>query len=252
MGLITIATDYGSADGYTAVVKGVIKSIAPETEIIDVTDSLASVLKASIALYRYFPHFPTGTVHLVVIDPTVGTKRRALAGTDGRSFFVGPDNGVFSMVIRNSTRTSWYKIQSEMLPAMGASATFHGRDIFGPAAAMISTGQQLENLGAELNDPYALNIPEPTKGGNHIIGEIIDIDTFGNLIINIPGSILSNGAKVMLEGTAIPSGTTFADVSPGMAVAYIGSIGFLEIAVNRGRADERFHAGVGSEVMVRS
>lgn len=252
MAMITIATDFGTADGYTGAVKGVIKSLAPNCEIVDITNELTSVPKAAIALYRYCACFPVGTIHLIIVDPTVGAGRRALAGSDGRYYYVGPDNGVFSMLSWNSRSVDWYNIREDKLPAGEISATFHGRDIFGPAAAMISIGHQPAEFGDKINDPVMIEIPKVQKSGDLIVGEIIDIDSFGNLIANIQGGMFSGNDKVKLEGQEVPLGRTFADAPPGYPIAYVGSLGFLEIGVNQGRADTHFKALVGSKVRVES
>jgi S-adenosylmethionine hydrolase len=252
MAIITIATDFGTADGYTGAVKGVIKSLAPNCEIVDITNELTTIPKAAIALYRYSACFPDGTVHLIIIDPTVGAGRRALAGSDSRYYYVGPDNGVFSMLTWNRRSVDWYNIQEDRLPPREISATFHGRDIFGPAAAMISIGHRPEEFGDKTNDPVMIEIPKARKSGDLIAGEIIDIDSFGNLITNIQGGMLSGNYKVMLEGEKVPLGRTFAHVPLGSPITYIGSLGFLEIGVNKGRADIYFKAIIGSKVRVES
>lgn len=250
MSIITIATDYGSFDGFTAAIKGVIKSLAPKAETIDVTDNLSTVLKGSLVLTRYCDLYPAGTVHLVIVDPTVGTARRALAGTDGKHFFVGPDNGVFSHVIAANPNLTWYEIEPALLPAREISNTFHGRDIFAPAAALVSIKTDLIRIGHPIDSPQVLDLPVPREKGGEIIGEVIDIDSFGNLIINILGESLEGKPKVMVGEKHIPMGKTFSDVEQGKPVAYIGGFGYLEIAVNLGRADTFFGAKVGSKVKV--
>jgi S-adenosyl-L-methionine hydrolase (adenosine-forming) len=243
MSIITIATDYGNTDGYTAALIGVLKSMAPESEIIQVTDILEDITKASFSLMRYYSQFPAGTVHLMVVDPTVGTSRRALAGTDGVHFFVGPDNGVFSRLIQNNKSLRWFEIIPSKLPPREISNTFHGRDIFAPAAALISGGTAIEKIGTEIYNPVFLRLPEPEISAGKIVGEIIDVDSFGNLILNILGSEVGNSPKVTVRNEAIPFVMTFADVPEGKPLAYIGSLGLLELAINMGRADEYFKAG---------
>jgi S-adenosylmethionine hydrolase len=252
MGIITIATDYGSIDGYTASVKGVIKALAPESEIIDVTDDLPSILKASLVLFRYYSLYPAGTVHLMIIDPTVGTRRRALAGTDGKYHYVGPDNGIFARVIEKEVNCRWYAIDASLLPTQTISSTFHGRDIFAPSAALLATGSLPEELGQRITDPRIIGIPKAHMKGNIIRGEIIDIDRFGNLITNVSDDILVGEPTVLLKKEEIiPFRKTFADVTPKSSVAYIGSLGYLEIAVNMGRADRLYRVDIGSIVEIR-
>jgi S-adenosyl-L-methionine hydrolase (adenosine-forming) len=250
MSIITIATDFGTSDGYTAALFGVMKSILPESEIISITDSLTSIRKTSLVITRYCFLYPQGTVHLVIVDPTVGTVRRPLVGTNGKYFFVGPDNGIFTQIILANPEMTWFEIDRSKLPAGEISNTFHGRDIFASAAALLSSGIAPDELGRRVNDPMKLDIPVPVQRENAIQGEIIDVDSFGNLIINIPGNMLKISSRIMMGDLTIPLGKTFADVEPGKPIAYIGSLGFLEIAVNMDRADKFPNIGVGSKVMV--
>lgn len=253
MSIITISTDYKTADGYSAVIKGVIKSLAPEVELIDVTNDLSTILKTSLVLSRYYLFYPPGTVHLVIIDPTVGSSRRVLAGSDGKQFFVGSDNGIFTQVIQSNPRSQWYSIDISRLPHKEKmSSTFHGRDIFAPAAALLSLGTDPDELGTLIADPVLVEIPEPSIKQNIISGEIIDIDTFGNLIINISGKILKEIATVSIKRENMPLKKTFSDVAARFPVAYIGSLGFLEIAINQGNAAEYFNAVIGDKVEVTS
>lgn len=172
MSIITLATDYGNTDGYTAAVIGVIKSLAPQSDIIQVSDSLESITKATFSLMRYYSQYPAGTVHMTIVDPTVGTSRRALAGTDGTYYFVGPDNGIFSRLIRNCRDLKWYEIIPAKLPPREISATFHGRDIFAPTAALISNGIPIEKIGMEINNPVFLRLPEPEISLGKITGRL--------------------------------------------------------------------------------
>jgi S-adenosylmethionine hydrolase len=251
MAIITLATDFGRQDGYNGAVIGVIKTMSPRSEVVEITSELGSILKASLVLWRYYSQYPLGTIHLVVVDPTVGTERRALVGTDGKYLFVGPDNGLFTRIIEDGSDSTWYEIDTAKLPVHELSYTFHARDIFAPAAAMLSIGKAPEILGRKIADPVTIELPEPAIKGNMTKGEIIDIDSFGNLIINIPGEMLRGEAKVMLREKNVPLHQTFADVKVGYPVAYIGSLGLLEVAVNRGRADSHFRAKVGTKVIVK-
>jgi S-adenosylmethionine hydrolase len=251
MALITLATDFGRQDGYNGAVIGVIKSLAARSEVIEVTSELDSIFKASLVLWRYYSDYPIGTVHLIVVDPTVGTERRALVGADSRYLFVGPDNGIFTRIMEDGRDSTWYEIDTAKLRAPEFSNTFHARDIFAPAAAMLSMGKAPDVLGRKIVDPVTIKIPQPVVKDYMVKGEIIDIDSFGNLIINIPGEVVGDGAKVIMKETKIPLRRTFADVKLGFPAAYIGSLGLLEIAVNRGRADSHFRARVGTKVTVK-
>lgn len=251
MGIITIATDFGPIDGYTATMKGVIKTLAPKAEIIDVTDDLSGILKASLVLMRYYSYYPPGTVHLVIIDPDVGSERKALIGQADDFYFAGPDNGIFSRVITEKPDSKWWSIDISSLPGGATSATFHGRDIFAPAAALLSINRDPDVLGKRIKRPLTLEIPQLVDRRNVIEGEIIDIDNFGNLITNISSDILQQRMMITLANReSIPFVRTFSEVPPRSPLAYIGSLGYLEIAVNLGRADVCLDIGIGGKVRV--
>lgn len=251
MGIITIATDFGHIDGYTAAIKGVIKTIAPETEIVDVTDDLTGILKASLVLMRYYPYYPAGTVHLVIVDPTVGSERKALIGQSENQYFVGPDNGLFSRVIAGNPDSKWWSVDISSLPRPATSTTFHGRDIFAPVAALLSMNHDPDSLGHRIEKPLTLDIPRPVERDGLIEGEIIDIDNFGNLVTNISSDMFQQKMKITLaDREPIPFVRTFSDVPLQSPLAYIGSLGYLEIAVNLGRADSYFDIGIGGKVEV--
>jgi S-adenosylmethionine hydrolase len=252
MNIITIATDFGRIDGYTATMKGVIKTIAPQVEIVDVGDDLSGILKASLVVMRYYSYYPAGTVHLVVVDPTVGSERKALIGQVENHYFTGPDNGVFSGVIARHPDSKWWSIDISSLPHPPASATFHGRDIFAPAAALLSVNHDPDSLGKRIKRPLTLSIPEPADRRDVIEGEIIDIDNFGNLITNIGSDMLRQRMMITLSDIKepVPFVKTFSDVPLQTPLAYIGSLGYLEIAVNLGRADDYFDIRIGGKVRV--
>jgi len=250
MAIITLATDYGNSDGYNAAVIGVIKSLSPGAEVIEITNGFSSIAKTSLVLWRYYSQFPKGTIHLVVIDPTVGTSRRALVGTDGNYCFVGPDNGIFTRIMEACPDSLWYEIDPTRLPANTVSNTFHGRDIFAPAAAFFANGILPESFSKKINDAVKVDIPKPIITAKRISGEIIDIDSFGNLIINISGESLGDKPKVILKGKKLRLGKFYADARPGNPIAYIGSLGLLEIALNGKRADKYFQVKVGTPVKV--
>jgi S-adenosyl-L-methionine hydrolase (adenosine-forming) len=249
MALITLATDFGDLDGYNAAMIGIMKSISPSAEIIEVTNKLSTIVKTSLVIWRYHGSFPSGTIHLVVLDPTVGSSRRALVGVSGSYFFVGPDNGIFSRIIESAPSAKWFEIDPAMIPLKEHSHTFHGRDIFAPAAAMLSLGKAPETFCELISDPVTIDIPKPVTAGNRISGEIIDIDSFGNLIFNI-GINDTESPKVTLNSQDIPFGKTFNDVDLGHPVAYVGSLGLLEIAINGGRADKYYGTKLGNKVTV--
>ena len=251
MSIITIATDFGTVDGYAAAVKGVIKSITPEADMVDITHELEGIFKAALVLTRYYSSYPSGTVHLVVVDPTVGSPRSALIGYDGKYHFVGPDNGIFTRIAVGNQESKWWAIDSSRLPSPKCSNTFHGRDIFAPAAALLARGISRDEIGEKIDMPIQIQIPQPMVLDDGVWGEIIDIDRFGNLVTNIGSEIIKDGAAVALEDdVSIGLARTYSDVPKGEPLAYIGSLGYLEIGVNLGRADTYFSVGVGRKVRV--
>ena len=228
---ITLLTDFGTRDGYAAAMKGVIATIAPSAFVDDASHDIApgDVLSAAQALTRYWHLYPTGTVHVVVVDPGVGTERAPIALAAGGHFFVGPDNGVFSFIEDD-------QIVRLTVPT-DASNTFHGRDVFAPAAARLSNGEPLHSLGAPLDERYILVKPEPEQG----TGEVIAIDRFGNCITNLlqPGDVEINGVTIKFANT-------YGDVAEGDLVALINSDGLLEIAVRNGSAAETLKVSRGA------
>jgi S-adenosylmethionine hydrolase len=243
--IVTLTTDYGTADGYVAEVKGVLLRLAPGITLVDVTHEipLGDVAEGAFVLGRTWRTFPDGTVHIAVVDPGVGTTRRALAARAGGHFFVAPDNGLLSRVLeaRPGTVVSLPTVE-------GASATFHGRDVFAPAAAALALGTPLERLGVVIPDPVMLPRPRLVREGADIVGEVVHVDRFGTLVTNIPGPRVATGATVRMGPYDLVLRTTFGDVPPGDPVAFIGSGGTVEIAVRDGRADASLGASRGAVV----
>jgi len=250
MGLVTLLTDFGIADSYVAEVKGVMLGLAPHITLVDVAHLVApgDVRSAAYLLGRTWHRFPPGTVHFVVIDPGVGTERAALALKTAGHSFVGPDNGVFSPVLRDS------KVEIVQLPTPAdASPTFHGRDIFAPAAAALATGASLRTLGEPLaRIPHRLAYTEPRYEGKSIVGEILYVDRFGTLVTNLTPALVPPYASIEVEGVDLGRlRRTFGDMPTGGLVAYIGSGGEIEIAVRDGSAARRLGLGVGGRVRAR-
>jgi S-adenosylmethionine hydrolase len=250
MGLITLLTDFGTADSYVAELKGVLLSSAPNTALVDVTHAIApgDVRAGAYLLGRAWHRFPRGTVHLAVVDPGVGTDRAALALTAHGHYFVGPDNGLFTFVLRDS------EVQIVLLPTPdGASATFHGRDLFAPAAAALAGGATLAKLGDAFTAmPARLVYAEPHYEGKSVVGEVVYVDRFGSLVTNLTPELVPPYAILEVEGLEVGAlRTTFGDVPTGGLVAYLGSGGQVEIAVRDGSAARRLGMGVGGRVRAR-
>jgi len=245
--IITLLTDFGTADGYVAQMKGVILSAAPDATLVDVTHDIPAqdVDAARLALERYWRRFPEGAVHLVVVDPGVGSSRAALAVAAAGRFLVGPDNGVLSPAL------SCDDAQAVALEIpTGASATFHGRDVFSPAAAALATGTPLSRLGTLHPCPVLRQTTAPAlQEDGAIRGEVVTIDRFGNAITNVPGPL--PGYRVWIGAMHLPVLQTYADVAPGDPLALTGSSGLIEIAVRQGSAAKRLALTRGMTVMLR-
>jgi S-adenosylmethionine hydrolase len=250
MSLITLLTDFGTADSYVAEVKGVMLSSAPGTALVDVSHAVApgDIRSGAYLLGRVWHRFPRGTVHFAVVDPGVGTGRAALALAAHGHYFVGPDNGLFTFVLRDS------EVRIVSLPTPdGASATFHGRDLFAPAAAALATGAALVTLGEAFTAmPARLVYAEPHYEGKLLVGEVVYVDRFGTLVTNLTPGLVPPYAIVEVEGLEVGAlRTTFGDVPTGGLVAYLGSGGQVEVAVRDGSAARRLGMGVGGRVRAR-
>jgi len=242
--VITLLTDFGTADTYVAEVKGVLLSLAPGVTLVDVTHQVApgDIRAAQYLLGRAWHRFPKDTVHLAIVDPGVGTARRALAAEYEGQRFVAPDNGLLSFLPKNARYVS-------LSVPTSAAATFHGRDVFAPAAARFATGAALHDLGESITDPCFTPLPAPRHDHLTVIGEVIHIDRFGTLVTNIPGDAVQPGARIRIEDAEAGSlRRTFRDVARGALVAFVGSGGTVEIAVRDGSAARMLGVGVGAEV----
>jgi S-adenosylmethionine hydrolase len=243
--IVTLLTDFGTADGYVGEMKGVLSTLAPNAVLVDVAHDVAphDGDGARLALARYWRRFPEGTVHLVVIDPGVGSARGALAAASEGRFLVGPDNGVLSPALLHADA----RCILLPLPA-GAAPTFHGRDVFAPAAAQLALGAALETLGPEVDEPVIRRTPEATRradGG--VQGEVITVDRFGNAVTNL---LAMRGGEVRVGTLALPVRRTYADVASGEPLALVGSSGLVEIAVRDGSAATKLGLRRGSEVVL--
>jgi S-adenosylmethionine hydrolase len=247
MPIITLLTDFGTRDSYVAELRAVLVSAAPAATLVDVTHEVPAgdVRAAMYLLGRTWRRFPPGTIHLAVVDPGVGTDRRALALSHGGHLFVGPDNGLFTPVLQDAT------IVRLRVPH-GAAPTFHGRDVFAPAAARLAGGKPLATLGAGVTDPVMLPIPAPGRTADGLAGQVVYVDCFGTLVTNLPGVAARDASHVVVGGEfRAPLGRTFSDVGMGESVAFPGSGETIEVAVRGGSAAQRMGAGVGTEVLLR-
>lgn len=244
--VVTLLTDFGTSDGYVAQIKGTILSHAPEVTLVDVSHDIApqDVAHARFVVSRYWRRFPPGAIHLVVVDPGVGTARAALAVHADHRFLLGPDNGVLSAALAVEDASA---VALAVPP--GASATFHGRDVFAPAAAAIALGTPLPQLGTPVASPTCLRWPSPAADEHgHLVGEVLVIDHFGNALTNLPGP--AGPARVAFDTCELPVFRTYADVEPGQPLALTGSSGCVEIAVREGSAARRFALRRGTRVVL--
>jgi len=247
MPIITMLTDFGTTDPYVGELRGVLLSRAAGATLADLTHDLSpgNIPAAAYILGRAWTHFPKGTVHLVVVDPGVGTRRRAIAFELSDHLFVGPDNGVFTALpgLDDATVVELPVLES-------AAPTFHGRDVFAPAAAALANGKALSTLGPPADEPLIrVQIADVRRDEARVTGVVVYVDRFGNLITNLTAADVARCTGVEVGGqSAGPVRNTFGDVPPGGSVVYVGSGGTVEIAVREGSAARRFDAGVGSRV----
>ena len=248
--MITFLTDFGTSDSYVGEVKGVLASLAPGIPVIDISHSLTpgNIRAAAHIVGRTWHRFPGGTVHLVVVDPGVGGTRAAIAVESGGHFFVGPDNGVLTAAFFNAA-----PVVVRLPVPDGAAATFHGRDLFAPVAAQLALGAPLHSVGAVMKEPpERLKDPVPWYQGKAVIGEVLYVDHFGNLVTNLTEDLVPGYAVMEVEDFEIgPVRRTFADVPTGELLAFIGSGNTVEIAVRDGSAARRLGIGVGGRIRVR-
>lgn len=253
-------TDFGLKDGYVGVMKGVIWGIAPEVQIADITHQIGpqNVLEGALAYSRVAEYFPAGTIHVGVVDPGVGTRRRPIAARLGDQFFVGPDNGLLTLLLEKA-RSRQEKVEivhldrSEYwLPEI--SNVFHGRDIFAPSAAHLANGKALTDLGTPIDDPVLLKVPQPERTPEGWRGQVIIVDYFGNLSSNLTRQHLADLGDVIVEiaGHRVHGLiNTFGDAQPGELVALFGEAGDLSICVVNGSAADQLQAGVGEPLIVK-
>lgn len=259
MALITLLTDFGLQDGFPAVMKGVIWNIAPQVLIVDISHDVSpqDVMQAALLLGRGAPYFPSGTIHVGVVDPGVGTSRRAIAARLGDQFFIGPDNGLVTLLLEraesNRQEISFVSLDKPSYWLPEVSKTFHGRDIFAPVAAYLAMGISLEQIGSSMNDPKRLAIPRPSRISSGWLGQVIYIDHFGNLSTNIQAKDLGSSKVVTttIKGIQITGmATAFAGYPADTPIVLIDSSDALAISVVNGSAAELLDSQVGDQVEV--
>ena len=257
--IITLTTDYGINDHLVGAMKGVILSINPEVTLLDITHGVLphDILDGALTIGQAFHYYPPKTVHVVVVDPGVGTQRRPILVAADQHYFVAPDNGVLSAVYDKTEALSVWNLTSEHYFRQPMSKTFHGRDIFAPVAAWLTKSWQSSAFGEPITDFVRFSLPKPKPDGKMIKGVVLRVDHFGNLITNFTAenspALFAEDAKFTIRagnGTVTKMVPTFAQGGPGEPVAIIGSSGYLEICVNRGNAAKTLASMRGAEVSI--
>jgi S-adenosylmethionine hydrolase len=275
--IVTLTTDFGTADGYVGTMKGVILSVVPSAQLVDISHEIRpqDVRQTAYVLYTAYPFFPPHTVHLVVVDPGVGSSRRPVALRTPSGTFVGPDNSVFSYVMAREPAVALVELADPRYRLPQVSHTFHGRDLFAPAAAHLASGVPIGALGPPVSDPVIFPSPRLEISPAGVVGEVLHADHFGNVITSIGLLVWSEedlllepafgelgdgqqvrfeagGAAVVVAGQEIAGvHRTYADVATGEALALVGSEGHLEIAVREGSAARSLGLRPGDEVVLR-
>ncbi len=250
---ITLLTDFGTRDGFVGAVKGVLASACSTAVVEDIAHDIppGDVSKAARTVARYWERFPEGTVHLVVVDPGVGTARRGLAVEVRDRFLVAPDNGVLSRVLGGSGPCRCVALGPSALLPPPASRTFHGRDLFAPAAALLASGSPLEALGDSVIDPLLLEEPALVQEGGWMVGEVVEVDRFGNLATNLPPQALRAAGAMEVGRWVVSLLGAYGDAGSGEILALLDSEERVEVAVRDGSAAEVTGCRVGSRVRVR-
>jgi S-adenosylmethionine hydrolase len=254
--VLSLLSDFGLKDPYVAEMKAVIHSINPDARIVDVSHEVKKfdIRMGAFVLASAVPYFPAKSVHVAVVDPGVGTSRRPIIVETGRSFFVGPDNGVLMLAASKEKISSVYDIANPEYMLSVVSSTFHGRDIFAPAAAHLSLGVSPSSFGSVLDDYVFPDFAKPKVEDGFLAGEVLYVDDFGNVVSNISaqnlveaGLDLCRHVDVVLgaERVCLPLGSAYGNVSVGAALVLVGGTGFVEVAVNQGSASRMFGVNVG-------
>jgi len=264
--IVTLTTDFGTQDGYVPAMKGTMLGIAPAARLVDVTHEISpqDVMESAFVLQTAQPYFPEGTVHLVVVDPGVGTERRAVALRHDGHWYVGPDNGVFPLVLNGASPEAVVELDDPSAwRSESPSTTFHGRDIFAPAAAHLAAGRSLDALGAPIDQLESLHWARPTTDYGTVQGWVVHVDHFGNCITNIRRPTLAEalGRESAPSPDAYPPLTaytgntmldrihsTYGDVAGEEPLLLFGSTGYLEVSVNGGNAAERLAIRKGDSI----
>ena len=249
--IITLLTDFGTKDPFVGTMKGVILGICPQAQLVDLTHEVPpqAVLTGSFLLQSVIDYFPKGTVHLAVVDPGVGSRRKTVAFKSRGHFFVGPDNGLIPAALKYWGIEQTVELTEKKYRLSNTSFTFHGRDVFAPAAAHLAKGILLAKLGKKTNNWVWGEIPKPFKAAKGWVGEVLWVDRFGNLITNLEKKHLPHPFRLRIGKAIILSFINhYVEVKKGTVAALIGSSGKLEISVSGGNAARKLGVGIGAQV----
>lgn len=259
MSIVTLLTDFGLKDNFVGVMKGVILKINPKAQIVDISHNITpqNIFEGAFLLAHSCKFFPKKTIHLVVVDPGVGSRRRPILVQTEEYFFAGPDNGVLSFALKSRKIKKIIQLTNTRFFLKPVSDTFHGRDIFAPAAAHLSLGRRIKDFGRPLKEIKDLMLPEVRLDKDFLIGEIIYIDRFGNLVTNITKDAFNDfigkrNFAIEFKGVLLDKiSGSYLEADRNSALAIWDSFSHLEIAINQGNAEEFFSAKIGSKVFVK-
>lgn len=253
--IITLITDFGTQDYFVGAMKGVIASLNAEARVVDITHDVPpqDISAAGFNLFACYRDFPRGTIHVAVVDPGVGSQRRAILAVTEEHYFIGPDNGLFSLIFAAEPTVKVFELNKERFFNHPVSRTFHGRDVFASVAAWLSKGALPEELGDEITDFVKFETSQPQSfGENKIRGEILHIDRFGNCVTNFSEQLLPAGFHLEIKGIKVAKlQNYYAEAEPQEIFMIFGSAGLLEISVFKGAAAQILELSVGEEVIAR-
>ncbi len=258
-GIVTFITDFGTTDPYAGIMKGIVLGANNHANIADITHQIPAhdIISGAFTLVRAYRYFPTGTVHVAVVDPGVGTSRKSIAVKTENYYFIGPDNGILSPVLGIERVQEIREITNQPFLLNEISNTFHGRDIFAPCAGHLSAGKSFSYIGPEIKRIKHLVFPAVKRDNTIMTGEVVSVDSFGNLITTISEKAFKSfvGKKeyeILFGNERFPSiMLSYADVPESQPLALFGSCGYLEISMNGGSAEDYFMTGKGGPVTVR-
>lgn len=254
--LVSVTSDFGTSGGYAGAMAGAVLEACPQAQIVVVTHDVPAhdVLAGAFAVVSAAPWFPSGTVHLAVVDPGVGTSRRGLVVETARHVYVGPDNGLLGLILEREPIVAVRSIENRALGRATIHPTFHGRDLFGPVAGRLAAGLAPSDVGPAIVDPVRLPLSRPRRIGDDLVVAILHVDRFGNATTNLAAdelTALAGDAELSLAGAPLRVVSTYADARPGETVALVGSAGYLEVARDRESAAHALDVRAGDPLTLR-